>query len=103
VASNRESSKDKAGTEPLKHLATARNEIEAEFWAGVLEDNGIPCLLRKEGAIAGVLGGYSLSSPFVPCEIYVLASKEEEAKRILDSLGESDEENGSGSPHSPEL
>lgn len=103
MASNHESSKHKAGSEPLRHLATAQNEIEAEFLAGVLEDNGIHCLLKKEGAIAGILGGYSLSSPFIPCEIYVLASKEEEAKGILDSLREGDQVNGSDSPPSSEL
>jgi hypothetical protein len=98
-----EASKHKTGSEPLRHLATAQNEIEAEFLAGVLEDNGIHCLLKKEGAIAGILGGYSLSSPFIPCEIYVLASKEEEAKGILDSLREGDQVNGSDSPPSSEL
>ena len=65
--------------------------MEAELWAGILRDNGIRCLLKKGSAIAGLFGGYTLSSPFVPCEVYVLEGDEEEAKQMLESVTEADE------------
>jgi hypothetical protein len=71
----------------LVHAATAPNEVVAQMWAEILEDEGIHCSM-KMGRIAGDF--LSLFTKMgVPVEIHVLASEAQRAKEILDSLEES--------------
>jgi hypothetical protein len=73
--------------ESLVHAATAPNEVVAQMWAEILEDEGIHCSM-KMGRIAGDF--LSLFTKMgVPVEIHVLASESQRAKEILDSLEES--------------
>ena len=65
--------------EPLVHIATAPNEIEAKLWSGVLEEQGIRCLLKGRGLQAA---GY-VSPLAVDWDIYTLESKAEKATEIL--------------------
>jgi hypothetical protein len=73
--------------EPLVHIATAPNEVVAQMWAEILEDDGIHCSI-KMGRVAGDF--LSLFTRMgVPAEVHVLASEAQKAKEILDSLEES--------------
>jgi len=61
--------------EPLVHIATAPDELMANMWAGILEQEGIHPLLK---------GGNLYLFPLDPhCEIYVLASRADKATQIL--------------------
>ena len=65
--------------ERLVHIATAPNEIVANMWSGILEKNGIRCLLKGGGLQAAMY-----ASPLsVPYEIYVLESEADNASEIL--------------------
>ena len=65
--------------EPLVRIATAPNEAIAHMWSGILEDNGIHCLLKSENLRAAM---YVL--PFnTQYEIQVLASEAVKATEIL--------------------
>jgi hypothetical protein len=65
--------------EPLVHIATAPNEAIANMWAGILEEDGIRCLLKGGGLQAAMY-----ASPLsVPYEIYVLESEADTASEIL--------------------
>jgi hypothetical protein len=87
MGNKREPSKRKPGNEPLVHVATAPNEVVAQMWAEILEDDGIHCSI-KMGRVAGDF--FSLFTRMgVPVEIHVLASEAQKAKEILDSLEES--------------
>ena len=73
--------------ESLVRIATAPNELVAQMWAEILEDEGIHCAIRM-GRVAGDF--FSLFTRMgVPAEIHVLASESQKAKEILDSLEES--------------
>ena len=37
---------DNLSKEPLVHIATAPNEPIAQMWAGILEDNNVPCMVK---------------------------------------------------------
>ncbi|MFC1873829.1 hypothetical protein ACFLYX_00845, partial [Chloroflexota bacterium] len=39
--------KRKGRSDPLVHIATAPNEAVAHMWAGILEENGIRCLVKS--------------------------------------------------------
>ena len=66
--------------EEIVHIATAPNEMVANMWAGILEENGIRCMLKGMGLQASMY-----ASPLaVPYEIYVLKSEAEKAKEILE-------------------
>jgi Putative prokaryotic signal transducing protein len=87
VGNKREPSRQKPGKQPLVHLTTAPNEVVAQMWAEILEEDGIRCS-TKMGTVAGdFLSVFTRMG--VPVEIYVLASEAQRANRILDSLGES--------------
>ncbi len=78
--------KAKSSEEPLVRVATAPNELLAKMWAEILENEGIHSVLKSNDLAATM---------FIPhiatqCEIYVLASKAEEAKEILTSLTQDD-------------
>jgi len=42
----RRASKSAKAKEPLALVASASNEPEANMWAGILEDNGIHCMVK---------------------------------------------------------
>jgi hypothetical protein len=73
--------------EPLVHIATAPDEVLASLWKGILEEEGIPSLIRRSDLTAAmyVLPGNTR------CEIHVLASEAQRARDILDSLEEVDQ------------
>jgi hypothetical protein len=73
--------------ESLVHAATAPNEVVAQMWAEILEDEGIHCSM-KMGGIAGDFLSL-LTRMGVPVQIHVLASEAQRARGILDSLEES--------------
>lgn len=66
-------------TEPLVHIITAPNEAIASMWAGILEDNGIPCVLKSDNIRAAQ---YSLLYNQYQ-RIYVLQSMATEARNLL--------------------
>ena len=69
----------KEGT--LVHVATAPNEIEARLWKGILEDNGIPSMIK----VAESLNLY-LSPLALEHRLYVLEEDEQKAREILDGV-----------------
>jgi hypothetical protein len=72
--------------EPLVCVATAPNEMVAHLWAGILEDNGIHCLIKRGAPLEDFL---SILTPVnVPCKIHVLASEANYAGKILQGLSE---------------
>jgi len=86
VSSNHKSSRDKPDNDPLKHIATAPNETVAHLWAGILEDSGIHCLIKRGATVDAF---FSIMTPVnVPCNIYVLASEADDAHKILQELSE---------------
>jgi hypothetical protein len=73
--------------ESIVRIGTAPNDVVAQMWAEILQDEGIHCSM-KMGRIAGDF--LSLFTRMgVPVEIHVLASEAQRAKEILDSLEES--------------
>ncbi len=68
--------------EPLVHIATAPNEPLAMMWTGILEDESIRSLVKTGDLKAACYMPSLLSS----CEIHVVASEAEKAKKILDPL-----------------
>ena len=73
--------------ESLVRIGTAPNDVVAQMWAEILQDEGIHCSM-KMGRIAGDFLSL-LTRMGVPVEIHVLASEAQRAKEILDSLEES--------------
>ena len=73
--------------DPLVHICTAPNEVVAQMWAGILEDDGIHCTTKMGSIGADFLSVFTRMG--VAVEIYVLASEARKAKEILDSLDES--------------
>jgi hypothetical protein len=70
----------KISKEPIVHIATAPNEMVANMWSEILEENGIHCLLQ-----GGELQAAMYASPLaVPYKIYVLESEAEKAKEVLE-------------------
>jgi hypothetical protein len=65
--------------EPLVHVATAPNEAIAGMWAGILENNGIRCLI-KGGDFKWSRYAF-LHKPFR--RIYVIQSASETARTLL--------------------
>jgi hypothetical protein len=68
--------------ESLVHIATAPSEPLAMMWTGILEDEGIYALV-KTGDLSAA---YYMPSLLSSCEIHVVASQADEAKKILDPL-----------------
>jgi hypothetical protein len=68
------------------HIATAPDEVLASLWKGILEEEGIPSLIRRSDLTAAmyVLPGNT------QCQIHVLASQAQRARDILDSLQDVD-------------
>lgn len=65
--------------DPLVHIATAPNEPIASMWAEFLENEGIQTIF-KNGDIGAMIDAPSMTCNY---EIYVSASRAEEAKKIL--------------------
>lgn len=59
-------------------LVVVDNEPTAELWRGILEDNGIPCMLRNRAALA-----YLRGLPFGRWELLVRHGDLERAKGVL--------------------
>jgi hypothetical protein len=65
----------------LVHVATAPNEIEAQLWKGILEDNGIQSMIKVAESLNLYLSPLSLEH-----ELYVLKEDEQKAHEIIDSV-----------------
>lgn len=65
----------------LVHVATAPNEIEARIWEGILEENGIHCMIKVTEGLNIYVSPLALEH-----KIYVLESDADEAGEILGSL-----------------
>ena len=61
-------------------VAVFPNELIAGFWVGVLEQKGIPSLVKPQ------MGGYGMwgHDSFIPHGIYVLQERLDDARDILD-------------------
>ena len=74
----------KPSKEPLVHVATAPSESIAYMWAGILEDNGIKCLVKSAELKAAMY--------FLPThqqhEIYVLKPSAAKAKKRIKPIVE---------------
>ena len=68
--------------EPLVHIATAPSEPLVMMWAGILKDEGIYSLVKT----GDLKAAYYMPSLLSSCEIHVVASQAEEAKKILEPL-----------------
>ncbi len=71
-----------APNDSIMYVATAPNEPIAYFWVGILEDNGIRCLVKRANLRAAM---YSLIINHY-CTIYVKKSAALRARRILKPL-----------------
>ena len=82
---------DNLSKEPLVHIATAPNEPIAQMWAGILEDNNVPCMVK---------GGDLGASMYIPQfqlhqQLWVLESDAEKAREILAPFVEEEEKHDS--------
>jgi hypothetical protein len=68
--------------EPLVHVATTPDESLATMWSGILENEGIHALIKSGDLTAA----YYMPSLLSSCEIHVIASQAEQAKKILEPL-----------------
>jgi len=78
--------------EPIVHVATAPNEPVARMWAGILEDNGIRCMVKRTG-LRPAAYAFTYNQQ---CTIHVLSSEAESASRILLDLDEDNRESMTG-------
>lgn len=67
----------------LVHLVTAPNEIEAQLWKGILEDNGIQSMIRVTESTNLYFSPFMLKH-----KLYVLEEDEETARNILGDIRE---------------
>ena len=70
----------------LALLTTAPNQITAETWRGLLDDEGIPAVVRG-GDMSSFLGVSAYS-----CRILVAEDQLDRARKLLESRLSSDEE-----------
>jgi hypothetical protein len=68
----------------LVEAVSARNSIEAGMLQGLLEDAGIPCMLRPYGVNGPQLGVALLPQHGGPQQVMVHANRLEEARAALD-------------------
>jgi len=67
---------------PLVRIASAPNAAIAEMWKGLLDNEGIPVLIRMAGPLTGYV-------PFAsPHDLLVLASDAEAARELLAAFNE---------------
>ena len=70
---------DEETDEPVVYIATAPNESVANMWAGILEEQGIRCLLKSANLRAAMYAfTYNMT-----CQLHVLASQADQAREIL--------------------
>ena len=67
---------------PLVRIASAPNAAIAEMWKGLLENEGIPALVRMAGPLTGYV---TFASPH---DLLVLASDAETARQFLAAFNE---------------
>ena len=72
---------DEIQDDPLVRLATAPNEMVAQWWTGTLEQDGIRCMTRPT-SFSSLYTGRGLSEH----EIWVLSSQLERAMEVLAPL-----------------
>jgi hypothetical protein len=77
-------------------LTTAPDQLTAEIWTDILNQNGIPAVVNPQDVVS-FMGVSSL-----PCRIMVAAGYRQQAQEILDSLQpeeqkDDDQRAGSGS------
>lgn len=75
----------KSSQESLVKLAAARDEVELALWRDVLEQEGIPIMVKNVDALA--ISYYSPPSPY-SFEVYVRAKDERRARWLLGLLAE---------------
>ncbi len=80
---------------PLVYIATAPNEVVANFWKGILDDNGIKNMLKSVNLVASLYVSLSMTQ----YEIYVLPEEADKAREILKPFIEA-EENQENNPSS---
>ena len=68
-------------------VATFPNEMMARYWADVLEQEGIPGVVKPQMGGYGVFGHMS----YVPHALYVLKKDEERALALLDEAYQEDD------------
>jgi len=68
--------------DPVVFLTSAPNEPLAQLWTSLLEESGVRVLMKPGGA---GIGGWG-SAATLEHELYVLRSRLEEARRIIDDL-----------------
>lgn len=66
----------------LVKVAQAGNQALAEMWKDVLHNNGIPSMLRMAGGLTAYV---TFAAPY---DIFVLASKADEARDLLAAYNE---------------
>jgi hypothetical protein len=81
---------DESGDDAVVYLTTLPNEPLAEMWAETLRRNEIEVLVKPLGPGFGAWG----SNFSFDHELYVLASRHDEAMAIIGDLTSSDEEAG---------
>ena len=69
-------------------ITTFENEMMAHFWAGVLEQEGIPSVVKPTMGGYGIFGHIS----FLPHSLYVMARDEERALALLDEAEQGEPE-----------
>ena len=67
---------------PLVRIASAPNAAIAEMWKGLLDNEGIPALIRMAGPLTGYV---TFASPH---DLLVLASDAETARQFLAAFNE---------------
>jgi hypothetical protein len=68
-----------ADDEPVVFAAAAPSEPIAHTWAGILEEHGIHCLIKRADLVAAMY----VFTYNTGCRIYVLASEVDRAREIL--------------------
>jgi hypothetical protein len=76
-------------------LTTAPDQLTAEIWTDILNQNGIPAVINPSDAIS-FMGVSSL-----PCRIMVAYGYRQQAQEILDSLQSTEEQNDADQRTSP--
>ena len=70
------------GAKQLVRVASAPNAAVAEMWKGLLDNEGIPALIRMAGPLTGYV---TFASPH---DILVVAANAEEARALLAAFNE---------------
>jgi hypothetical protein len=84
----RRASKSAKAKEPLALVASASNEPEAKMWAGILEDQGIHCMVKTH--LSEMFRGFPPTANIIQpsnlqFDVCVLQSDVERAREILGS------------------